>query len=40
MRYPAPEKAEIIKLVEQSHQSVRKTLELYAVRAYETELGF
>ena len=31
MRYPAPEKAEIIKLVEQSHQSVRKTLEQIGV---------
>ena len=27
MRYPASEKTEIIKIVEQSHQSVRKTLE-------------
>jgi transposase-like protein len=27
MRYPASEKTEIIKIVEQSHLSVRKTLE-------------
>tara|TARA_R110002074_G_C11967872_1_gene610362 strand:- start:121 stop:237 length:117 start_codon:yes stop_codon:yes gene_type:complete len=27
MRYPASEKNEIIRLVEQSHQSVRRTLE-------------
>jgi hypothetical protein len=27
MRYPASEKLEIIKLVEQSHQPVRRTLE-------------
>ena len=26
MRYPAPEKLEIIRLVEQSHLSVRRTL--------------
>ena len=31
MRYPAPEKAEIIKLVEQSHQPARKTLEQIGV---------
>lgn len=28
MRYPAPEKPEIIRLVEQSHLSVRKPLNL------------
>ena len=31
MRYPASEKAEIIKIVEQSHLSVRKTLEQIGV---------
>ncbi len=31
MRYPASEKAEIIAIVEQSHQSVRKTLEQIGV---------
>jgi len=31
MRYPASEKAEIIKLVEQSHLSARKTLEQIGV---------
>jgi putative transposase len=31
MRYPASEKLEIIRLVEQSHQSVKRTLEQTSV---------
>ena len=31
MRYPASEKAEIIRLVEQSHLPVRQTLELLGI---------
>ena len=39
MRYPAAEKLEIIRLVEQSHLPTRQTLEMFGVSAFGTDLG-
>ena len=40
MRYPASEKLEIIRLVEQSHQPVKRTLEQIGVSRPTFYLGF
>ena len=40
MRYPAPEKAEIIALVEQSHLPAKRTLDKLGIpRAYDARTG-